>query len=170
MSRSLASTFRRAAGWRAQRLTLGIGFTAILALSAGMVAGAIPNSNNGVINGCFEKQTGLLRVIDTQAGKSCTRWETPISWSQAGPPGIAGAQGPQGPQGDPGPRGEKGDAGADGLPGVAGPPGPQGPSSNGASLTSIDSLAGIACTISGAQGEVAVAQTGDESANAIQLS
>ena len=56
---------------------------ATVAVSAGVGYAAIPGSN-GVINGCFEKRTGLLRVSDAEAGKSCLSLETPISWSQQG--------------------------------------------------------------------------------------
>jgi hypothetical protein len=55
--------------------------TAMLAGAAGIALATIPGAT-GVINGCYEKRTGLLRVIDAEAGKKCTQWETPISWSQ----------------------------------------------------------------------------------------
>ena len=144
MSALTVRDITRAIGRRSVRLPLAIGLIGILAFTGGMVYAAIPNSETGVINGCFEKNIGLLRVIDTQAGKSCTRWETPISWSQAGPPGVAGAQGlqgergadgaegPVGPQGEPGAQGEPGlqgepgQAGADGKPGADGAPGAEG--------------------------------------------
>jgi hypothetical protein len=92
-----------------------------------------------VISGCYEKRTGVLRVIDAEAGKTCTQWETPISWSQQGPkgdqgpagvPGEKGAVGDRGPQGEPGERGPQGPAGLNGSkgdPGDAGPAGPAGP-------------------------------------------
>jgi hypothetical protein len=54
---------------------------AVVALGAGFAYAAIPGAQ-GVINGCYEKRTGLLRVIDAEAGKKCTYWETPITWSQ----------------------------------------------------------------------------------------
>jgi hypothetical protein len=78
-----------------------------------VVQAAIPDSN-GVINGCYQKDVGNLRVIDSSAGDSCRPSETAISWSQTGP------QGPAGPAGQPG---SKGDTGA------TGPPGPPGPGS-----------------------------------------
>ncbi len=99
----------RSIGRRTVRLPVGIGLIGILAFSGGLVYAAIPNSTTGVINGCFEKYTGLLRVIDTQAGKTCTRWETPISWNQVGPAGEPGLQGQTGPQGEPGEDGEDAD-------------------------------------------------------------
>ena len=120
----------RTIGRRSVRLPLAVALIGILALSAGMVYAAIPNSATGVINGCFEKYTGLMRVIDVEAGKSCTRWETPISWSQVGPAGEIGPQGPQGERGldgDPGQAGADGGAGADGAPGPQGEQGAQGP-------------------------------------------
>jgi uncharacterized protein YjbI with pentapeptide repeats len=64
---------------RATRLLLLGG--AIVAFGAGLAYAAIPGTD-AVINGCYEKRTGLLRVIDAEAGKKCTQWETPITWSQ----------------------------------------------------------------------------------------
>jgi hypothetical protein len=71
-------------------------------------------------------------VIDVDAGKTCTQYETPISWSQQGPQGLkgdTGDAGPQGPQGDTGatgPQGLKGDTGDPGVPGERGPQGEPG--------------------------------------------
>jgi hypothetical protein len=81
--------------------------TALLALGAGIAYATIPGSN-GTINGCYEKRTGILRVIDAEAGKACLSIETPISWSQQGPKGDQGLQGPKGEKGD---KGDKGDPG-----------------------------------------------------------
>jgi len=86
------------------------------------VQAAIPDSN-GVINGCYQKNVGNLRVIDPSAGDSCRPSEIPISWSQTGPQGPPGATGPAGPVG---PAGPKGDTGATGATGPAGPVGPAG--------------------------------------------
>jgi hypothetical protein len=86
-----------------------------LALAGVVTYATIPDSA-GVVHGCYVKLTGQLRVIDTGAGQGCLRFETPISWNQAGPQGPAGAagpegaQGPQGVQGDPGPAGPGGAA------------------------------------------------------------
>ena len=78
-----------------------------VAVTTGVGYAAIPSSNGGV-NGCYEKVTGILRVIDKDAGKSCKSFETPIVWSVQGPAGPAGATGPKG---DTGERGEQGDPG-----------------------------------------------------------
>jgi hypothetical protein len=64
---------------RAMRLLLVGG--AVVAFGAGLAYAAIPGAD-AMINGCYEKRTGLLRVIDAEAGKKCTQWETPISWSR----------------------------------------------------------------------------------------
>jgi hypothetical protein len=64
---------------RASRVLVIAG--AFVVLSAGFAYAAIPGTD-AAINGCYEKYTGLLRVIDAEAGKKCTRFETPISWSQ----------------------------------------------------------------------------------------
>src|SRR4029453_13732900 len=92
----------------------------VAAVGGGAALASIPDSS-GVINGCYQKNVGNLRVIDSSAGDSCRPSEIAISWSQTGP------QGPQGPQGPPGPQGPKGDTGPPGAPGPAGPAGPPGP-------------------------------------------
>ena len=69
--------------------------TAMLAGAAGVALATIPGSN-GVINGCYEKRIGILRVIDAEAGKTCTSFETPISWNQQGPKGDPGSADPPG--------------------------------------------------------------------------
>jgi hypothetical protein len=111
--------------------------TAMLAGAAGIALATIPGSD-GVIDGCYEKRTGILRVIDAQAGKTCLSFETPIRWNQGGPAGPAGEKGPmgaKGPTGDKGPNGDQGlqgekgpvgDRGVAGTQGAAGDKGPQG--------------------------------------------
>jgi hypothetical protein len=77
------------------KLTLVLGLaTAALALGSFAVA-AIPGGN-GVINGCYDKGSGQLRVTDTATGqpKGCSTKEAPLVWNQ---------QGPKGDKGDPGP-------------------------------------------------------------------
>lgn len=80
---------------------------ALLGIASGIAYATIPGSN-GTINGCYEKRTGVLRVIDAEAGKACLSAETPISWNQRGPKGDKGDQGLQGLQGE---KGDKGDPG-----------------------------------------------------------
>ncbi|HEU5212419.1 MAG TPA: hypothetical protein VFU10_06580 [Gaiellaceae bacterium] len=99
------------------------------AVAGGAALAAIPDSS-GVINGCYQKNVGNLRVIDPSAGDSCRPSEIAISWSQTGPqgpPGPKGDTGATGPQGPVGPQGPKGDTGATGATGPQGPVGPQGP-------------------------------------------
>jgi hypothetical protein len=94
---------------------------AVFALG-GIAWATIPDSA-GVIHGCYQKNQGRLRVIDTDGSQTCDPSEKPLSWNQIGP------QGPQGPQGDPGPQGPpgaKGDTGPQGPQGDTGPQGPQG--------------------------------------------
>lgn len=98
-------------------LSAAAGALAATLIAGGVAWAAIPAG--GVINGCYQKNEGLLRVIDT-ATDGCNAAELPISWSQTGP---QGAQGPQGPKGD---KGDQGDPGPQGAPGPQGERGPQG--------------------------------------------
>ena len=79
-----------------------------VAVTTGVGYAAIPSSN-GAVNGCYEKVTGILRVIDTDTGKTCKSFEKPITWGIQGPSGPAGATGPKG---DTCAKGEQGDPGA----------------------------------------------------------
>lgn len=81
-------------------LVVGLMVGALLVATAGFVAA---QSSSTVINGCIQKQTGVLRV--PTSGSCDPKNETAISWNQVGPQGPQGEQGPQGPQGvkgDPG--------------------------------------------------------------------
>lgn len=70
---------------------MAIGFS-IGALVAGATVAfaSIPHSTSGQITGCYSARSGALRVIDAQAGQTCARGETQISWNQTGPQGPVG--------------------------------------------------------------------------------
>jgi hypothetical protein len=132
------------------------------AVGGGAAFAAIPDSS-GVINGCYQKNVGNLRVIDPSAGDSCRPSEIAISWSQTGPQGPPGPQGPKGdtgatgatgPAGPVGPAGPKGDTGATGPQGPAGPPGPQGPAGEGIQLKGKSCPSGQVVTGFDAAGEL----------------
>lgn len=74
-------------------------------LTVGGIAYATIPDGGGVIHGCYQKNQGTLRVIDTGTTQTCSSSETPLNWSQTGPQGPQGAQGPQGSQGPQGPSG-----------------------------------------------------------------
>jgi hypothetical protein len=77
---------------------LVLGAAALLAVAA--VAGAaIPDSGDGEIHGCYQKNQGQLRVIDAQAGQACRPSEKPLAWNQEGVQGPTGPTGPTGPRG-----------------------------------------------------------------------
>jgi hypothetical protein len=67
----------------------------VLALSSG--AYAISSSGGGVINGCFQKESGSLRVVS--GANKCKKSESAISWNQKGPKGNPGPKGDTGPPG-----------------------------------------------------------------------
>jgi collagen triple helix repeat protein len=115
------------------RLTYG-NAVATLALFAALGGGAYAATSlvgsDGTINGCVDRKTGVLRVVEQ--GRKCNkRRATAIKWRQRGPagtpgaPGAPGALGEKGEKGDPGApgalgeKGEKGDPGAPGAPAEA---------------------------------------------------
>jgi hypothetical protein len=156
--------------------------------TAAVAFGAIP-STNGQINGCYVSAGGQLRVIDVERGQTCTKFETPIKWSQAGPPGPTGPAGPtgtagakgdtgatgpigptgdtgatgeRGPEGPMGPAGPAGEPGADGAQGPIGPVGPEGPKGDpGTALASLNDLDGIPCTRQGVAGTIALSYSSE---------
>ena len=105
---------------------------ATIALVAALGGGAyaatsgVPD-DRGVFHGCVSRSSGALRVVSDgsscrkakkRGGKTISRGEFAISWSQKGPPGDAGAAGARGAAG------ERGLAGPTGSPGATGPAGP----------------------------------------------
>jgi hypothetical protein len=74
-----------------RRLALGIAIGLVLAGTA-VAAAAIPDSN-GVIHACRDLRSGVLRVIDNEAGQSCTNKEAELTWNQTGPQGPPGLSG-----------------------------------------------------------------------------
>jgi hypothetical protein len=67
------------------------------------------------ICGCIKNKNGALRVV--RDSSQCKKSETPLSWNQAGSPGL---KGDKGDPGAPGPRGPKGDIGPQGPQGIPG--------------------------------------------------
>jgi hypothetical protein len=103
-------------------------FTVMFLSAAFLICAVIPASADDVVYGCYNRKTGLLRVVEGQY--DCRRSENPISWNQVGPPGERGPSGLAGPRGDagpPGPKGEPGLQGPAGAKGEQGPPGATGP-------------------------------------------
>jgi Collagen triple helix repeat (20 copies) len=111
-------------------LVLGMGSTAAYAALAGG-----PVDGSGVIHGCWTNAAinGTHVIVLQDAGTTCPKGTTAISWNQQGPAGptgpvgATGAAGPAGPAGATGPAGPKGDAGAQGPAGATGPAGVAGP-------------------------------------------
>src|SRR5215472_11248383 len=93
---------------------------AVVAGGAGLALASIPDSNTGVITGCYQMVGGQLRVIDAQAGAKCGPAEKKLTWNHTGPQGPAGPAGPAGAQGAQGPAGPAGPAGPQGPAGPAG--------------------------------------------------
>jgi hypothetical protein len=98
-----------------KRAAVAIATAAALA-AVGVVSvatGAIPSGSDGVINACYSSD-GSLRVIDKDAGKTCNKGWTELSWNQTGPQGPQGLPGQNGEVGAPGPQGPQGDQGPPG--------------------------------------------------------
>lgn len=117
-------------GWQsvrphARRMTLLVAGVALLGSATASMAAETQSEPR--INGCVNKVTGALRVIDSTTGEQCASRETPISWNIVGPVGPVGPAGPAGPVGPVGPTGATGATGPVGPQGPQGPEGPQGP-------------------------------------------
>jgi hypothetical protein len=73
-----------------------IGALAVTAVATGVSWATI--GGGGVINACYQKNSGALRVIDT-ASDSCRSSEVALDWNQTGQQGASGPSGPAGPPG-----------------------------------------------------------------------
>ncbi|MFI5394183.1 MAG: hypothetical protein ACHQ9S_01505 [Candidatus Binatia bacterium] len=83
----------RRAKWRTLLLPLAVtGFLAGATTGALATGGGRPslddNRDTKVINGCYQKQNGQLRIL--LAGQQCGPSEMAISWNIQGPPGPPG--------------------------------------------------------------------------------
>jgi hypothetical protein len=72
--------------WVADRRGV-VGFVAGALVAASLAGGgvaiaAIPSTTTAKFNGCVNKDTAVLRVINYQTGKRCKKSEKGISWSQ----------------------------------------------------------------------------------------
>ena len=112
-----------------KKLVMALGLTCVFVFST-----SIQSLAEDVIYGCFKKQNGQLRIVNSPS--DCKPSEVAISWNLAGPkgdkgdkgdPGPEGPLGPAGPQGAQGEQGLQGPAGADGKDGADGAQGPAGP-------------------------------------------
>jgi hypothetical protein len=95
-------------------LSAAAGAAAAAVFAGGIAWAAIPGAG-GVINGCYQKVEGQLRVIDSDTD-SCRPSEVAIAWNE---------QGIKGEKGDPGAAGADGRDGRDGT-GVTVTPEPAG--------------------------------------------
>jgi len=82
-----------------QRKLKVMALAVVLVAATGTVAGAAVPGPKGVIYACRHKNSGAVRVIDTQAGQRCRPSEKSLTWNQRGPQGPIGPRGPQGPAG-----------------------------------------------------------------------
>ena len=91
----MSSGFWRWTSTRNARRAAVMGAVGALVIGVG-VATAAPGSG-GQITACYQKSTGAMRVIDTDAGQQCTKSEAPLTWSTGSsslPPGsVSGGPG-----------------------------------------------------------------------------
>lgn len=124
----------------------------LLITITGLAWAGVPAAN-GVVTGCYDGKSGALRIIDAEAGQTCSSREKQITWNQTGPvgpqgpvgrpgpTGVPGQPGLQGPQGEAGPQGPQGVPGPTGVPGIPGPQGLQGaPGISGYEIVEANSL------------------------------
>jgi len=106
---------------------IAAGAAVVLALGGAdaYAAATGPVDSGGVIYGCYTNAAlkGTHVIVLQDAGSTCPKGTTAVSWNQQGPAGVAGPAGPTGPAGDigsPGPAGPAGPAGAAGTAGSNG--------------------------------------------------
>jgi hypothetical protein len=92
---------------------LVLGTLVALAALGGVAWASIP-STNGIIYGCYNKRSGVLRVINTSVRQRCRRRESALNWEEVGPQGKRGATGPKGATGSRGQTGQTGQTGPEG--------------------------------------------------------
>jgi hypothetical protein len=155
---------------KARVLALITGHKAIATIAGATLAGALamgggaayaavassgPVSSTGVVTACYTNAevNGSHVVVLQDAGTSCPKGTTAVSWDQTGPAGAAGPAGPAGPVGTAGatgatgpagpigPTGATGAAGAPGATGLAGPAGPAGSAGSPGAGATVASLA-----------------------------
>ena len=81
---------------RQASLLAAVSSCAATLLVGGITWAAIPG-DGGVINACYGKVGGVVRVIDTAKREKCvTGLEVPFSWNQQGPKGDPGTPGGDG--------------------------------------------------------------------------
>ncbi|WP_030274972.1 hypothetical protein [Streptomyces sp. NRRL B-24484] len=66
-----------------RRGTVLLAAAALTATAAGISWASIPDGS-GQIHACYQKSTGLVRVIDSPS-QQCRGGESPLNWSQGGP-------------------------------------------------------------------------------------
>ena len=112
-------------------------------LLIGGIAWATIPGDGGVINACYGKVGGVVRVIDVAKGEKClTALETPLSWNQKGQKGEPGLPGATGL---PGMNGSDGRDGVSPTVGQLAPGGPNCPA-GGAAITDADGSTAFVCS------------------------
>lgn len=76
---------------------------AMVVLAAFLVSGVSAGPMPTTYYACVNMKTGAIYMVN--AGDTCQKGYTPISWNQVGPQGSQGPQGPAGPTGPQGPAG-----------------------------------------------------------------
>ncbi len=107
-----------------------VGACALVAL---LVTNVAADTTPTTYYACVNMKTGSIYMVN--AGNTCQKGYTPISWNQVGPQGPQGPQGAVGPAGPQGPQGQQGPAGPTGPQGPQGPQGLQGPAGPTQTLT-----------------------------------
>jgi hypothetical protein len=131
----------------------GIALAGALAVGGNAAYGAVassgPVSSTGVVTACYTNAevNGSHVVVLQDAGTTCPKGTTAVSWNEQGPAGPVGPAGPQGIQGAKGAAGPAGPAGATGATGAAGPQGATG--ATGAQGPAGPPGAGLTCTYPG---------------------
>jgi len=137
---------------RTRTVLLATGATIALTVGGSTAYAAVAGSpvSSGVVHGCYTNAevNGSHALVLQDAGTTCPKGTTAVSWNQTGPAGPVGPAGPAGATGATGPAGAAGPAGPAGATGPAGGVGPEGPQGP-AGTSSVDALNGTTCNAAG---------------------
>ena len=92
----MALRYRAISGRVSRRLLTTLAATSLVVVAVATTTAFAHDQDDGQIHGCYDKQSGRLRIVDD--GR-CSSGEWKVSWNERGRKGDDGPRGPAGPAG-----------------------------------------------------------------------